>query len=117
MHSASRDHHARTGEPTDDQVDTAVGVFAMLSDATRLRILWALRDGGERDVTTLADLAGVGPTSASQHLTKLRLAGLVATRKEGRRVFYRARGSHLRRLLDEALFRADHETSGLPDDD
>ncbi|WP_091452837.1 ArsR/SmtB family transcription factor [Actinokineospora iranica] len=89
----------------------------MLSDATRLRILWALRDGGERDVTTLAELAEVGPTSASQHLTKLRLAGLVATRKEGRRVFYRARGSHLRKLLDEALFRADHETSGLPDDD
>lgn len=109
--------HPLPDDPSAEQVDAATAVFGMLSDATRLRILWALRDGDELDVTTLAGRAGVGPTAASQHLLKLRLAGLVATRKDGRRVYYRARGGHLRRLLTEALFHTDHRLTGKPDHD
>ncbi|WP_020573616.1 ArsR/SmtB family transcription factor [Actinopolymorpha alba] len=109
--------HSVAVEPSDDQVRAATAVFGMLSDPTRLRILWVLRDGAELDVTSLAQHADVGATAASQHLMKLRLAGLVTTRKEGRRVFYRVRGGHLRRLLAEALFHTDHQLSGQPDHD
>ncbi len=87
----------------------------MLADPTRLRILWILRDGAESDVTSLAGQIGVGPTVASQHLAKLRMTGLVATRKDGRHVHYRLRTGHVRRLLTEALFQADHQVSGHPD--
>lgn len=38
------------------------------------------------------------------------LAGLVETHKEGQRVLYRARDSHVRNLIAEALSHADHET-------
>ncbi|HVX42293.1 MAG TPA: metalloregulator ArsR/SmtB family transcription factor [Mycobacteriales bacterium] len=100
---------------TEAQVDAAVSAFAMLADPTRVRILWVLRDGGETDVTTLAEQAGVNPTIASQHLAKLRMTGLVATRKTGRHVHYRLRTGHVRRLLTEALFQADHQVSGHPD--
>lgn len=106
---------AHPDELTDSQVDAAVSAFAMLADPTRVRILWVLRDGGETDVSTLAEQAGVSATVASQHLAKLRMTGLVATRKAGRHVHYRLRTGHVRRLLTEALFQADHQVSGHPD--
>jgi DNA-binding transcriptional ArsR family regulator len=44
----------------------------------------------------------------SQHLAKLRLAGLVKGRREGTFVYYSAADDHVQRLLDQALFHADH---------
>ena len=59
--------------------------FALLSDPTRVRMLWALRDA-QLDVASLAAVAGCRPTVASQHLSKLRFAGLVECRRDGQRV-------------------------------
>ena len=100
-------------EPTAAQVNAAVMSFALLADPTRVRILWALR-ANESDVATLAAVAGCRPTVASQHLSKLRFAGLVEGTRDGRRVVYRLRGAHVRNLLSEALFHADHHVSGQP---
>ncbi|MBG0830047.1 helix-turn-helix transcriptional regulator [Planomonospora sp. ID67723] len=85
----------------------------MLSDTTRLRLMWLL-SSGEYDVSSLAQTIGVARPSVSQHLAKLRLAGLVRTRRDGRRVLYRARDVHVRGLITQALFHADHEVSGIP---
>lgn len=100
-------------ELTARQVSAAVTSFAMLADPTRVRMLWALRDA-ELDVSSLAAVAACRPTVASQHLSKLRFAGLVEGRREGQRVVYRLRGGHVRALLAEALFHADHQVSGDP---
>ena len=54
---------------------------------------------------------------ASQHLSKLRFAGLVEGRRDGQRVVYRLRGAHVRALLTEALFQADHQVTGDPTHD
>lgn len=102
--------------PTDEQAAAAAATFAMLADPTRLKLLWLL-SRGEHDVTTLAALAGTTPTATSQHLAKLRLAGLVATRPDGKRRLYSVRGSHTRTLIQEALYRADHQVSGIEDRD
>lgn len=88
----------------------------MLADATRLRMLWLLC-GDEYDVTTLAGAVGIARPAVSQHLAKLRLAGLVTTHRDGRRAVYRARGGHVRRLLNEAINAADHHLTGQPDHD
>ncbi|MGI8592498.1 MAG: ArsR/SmtB family transcription factor [Nakamurella sp.] len=104
---------AHPEEPSPAQVASAVTSFAMLADPTRVRILWALR-GGELDVTSLAAAAGCSPTTASQHLSKLRLASLVDGVRTGRRVVYRLRGGHVRNLLREAMFHADHLVTGEP---
>jgi DNA-binding transcriptional ArsR family regulator len=106
--------HSVPGQPLSDaQVGTAVGVLAMLAEPTRLRLLWALREG-ELGVTALAEAAGCSPTAASQHLSKLRISGLVDQRAEGRARLYRLRGAHLRRLLDEVAAHADHALQGIP---
>jgi DNA-binding transcriptional ArsR family regulator len=60
----------------DARVQAAVMSFALLAEPTRVRLLWALRDQ-DADVSSLAAAAGCRPTVASQHLSKLRFAGLV----------------------------------------
>jgi DNA-binding transcriptional ArsR family regulator len=104
---------AHPDELRDEQVAAAVTSFALLADPTRVRMLWALRDA-DLDVASLAAVAGCRPTVASQHLSKLRFAGLVEGTRQGQRVVYRLRGGHVRALLAEALFQADHQVSGAP---
>ncbi|WP_350937385.1 ArsR/SmtB family transcription factor [Micromonospora mangrovi] len=100
--------------PDDEQVHLAAEGFRMLADPTRIKILWALLQG-ESSVACLAELVGASPTAVSQHLAKLRLAGLVRGRREGTFVHYSATDVHVRALLAEALFHADHTDRDLPD--
>jgi DNA-binding transcriptional ArsR family regulator len=100
--------------PTTAQVEVAVSTLGLLADSTRLRILWLLARG-DREVGALSALTGATPSATSQHLAKLRLAGLVTVYKQGRHHVYGATGSHVRNLVDEALYYADHRVSGEPD--
>jgi DNA-binding transcriptional ArsR family regulator len=100
--------------PNEEQVHLAAEGFRLLADPTRIKILWALLQG-ESSVTCLAELVGAAPTAVSQHLAKLRLAGLVRGRREGTFMYYSAADVHVRHLLDEALFHADHADRDLPD--
>ena len=113
--SPADDGHQQDGPgpdlPTVDQIDVAVTTLALLADPTRLRILWLLARG-DREVGALASLTGATASATSQHLAKLRLAGLVSMRKQGRLHVYAARGAHVRALVDEALYYADHQISG-----
>jgi DNA-binding transcriptional ArsR family regulator len=97
------------GNPSDEQVSVAVETFKLLSDSTRLRIVWALLHG-EHSVNELADHVGANPAAVSQHLAKLRLVRLVSLRRDGTRVFYAAENDHVRHLLEQALFHVDHVT-------
>ena len=94
-------------EPGDEEVDAAVAVLKLLADPTRLRVLWALLHG-EHSVGPLAAHVGVPAAALSQHLAKLRLGGLVTARRDGNRIYYSADSDHVRRLVEEALFHADH---------
>ncbi len=86
-------------------------MFALLSDATRPHLPW-LPAQDESDVGTPADRCGAARPAVSRRLAKLRLAGLVDTRREGRRMLCRLSDGHLRRLVLEALSHADHRVSG-----
>lgn len=78
----------------------------MLSDPTRIKVLWALVQG-ETSVACLAELADVAPAVVSQHLAKLRLAGLVKGRREGTFVYYSPANQDVLRVLSQALLGAD----------
>jgi DNA-binding transcriptional ArsR family regulator len=106
-------HEAQQQPVSDAVVDRAVTTFAMLADTTRLRLLAGLLDG-EQDVTALTTAVDAARPAVSQHLGKLRLAGLVTTRREGRRAVYAVAGPHVRRLLVEALYAAEHQMSDRP---
>ncbi|MEU0569127.1 metalloregulator ArsR/SmtB family transcription factor [Nonomuraea sp. NPDC005983] len=65
----------------------AAAAFGMLASPPRLHIVWALAQG-ESDVSGLAERVGGALPAISQHLAKLKLAGFVRSRREGRRVVY-----------------------------
>jgi DNA-binding transcriptional ArsR family regulator len=100
--------------PDSQYVELAVEVFHMLADATRVRIILALRENGELAVNPLADLVGKSPAAVSQHLAKLRLARMVTTRQDGTRVFYRLTDEHASQLVTDAIFQAEHSLGGTP---
>ena len=59
----------------------------VFADPKRLRILWGLQEG-EHSVTELAKLVGCTLPNISQHLRVMREQGMVATRREGRTIYY-----------------------------
>lgn len=101
MHSTVPDFEM----PHEEQVHLAAESFRLLADPTRIKILWALLQG-ESSVACLAELVGAAPAAVSQHLAKLRLAGLVRGRREGTFVYYTAADVHVRQLLTEAFSHA-----------
>ncbi|WP_051477174.1 metalloregulator ArsR/SmtB family transcription factor [Arthrobacter sp. Br18] len=107
-------HHPVT--PDEARLEVGAGIFRMLSDPTRLHLLWLLTQG-PADVTSLVARTGVPRTSVSQHLAKLRLSGLVSTRKESRSVVYSIVDGHLGRLVMEGMNHADHRVTGEPTHD
>ncbi|MBN9159213.1 metalloregulator ArsR/SmtB family transcription factor [Microbacterium sp.] len=100
-------------DPDNAFVEVAVEVFRLLADATRIRIVLALREG-ELSVNHLADIVDRSPAAVSQHLAKLRWGKLVRVRQEGQRVFYRLTDEHAMRLVVEAIRQAEHTVDDIP---
>jgi DNA-binding transcriptional ArsR family regulator len=99
--------------PGEAEIEAATVMLRMLADGTRLRLMWLLAHG-EYDVTALTEAVGVARPAVSQHLGKLRLAGLVTMRRQGRRAVYAVPGGHVRRLVVEALQAAEHHLFDIP---
>jgi ArsR family transcriptional regulator len=74
--------------------DEFAAVAKSLGHAHRLELVEQLGQG-ERSVDVLADRTGLSIANASQHLQQMRRAGLVASRRDGKFVYYR--------LADEAI--------------
>jgi rhodanese-related sulfurtransferase/DNA-binding transcriptional ArsR family regulator len=73
-------------------------VAKAMSNGYRLELLEFL-DQGERSVDELAQISGLTVANTSQHLQQLRQAGLVTSRKEGHKVYYRLSGMDVSALL------------------
>lgn len=108
--------HASIGsesEPVDDVVTLAVEVLRILADSTRLRIAMLLIDA-ELSVNEMAEAVRRPVPGVSQHLAKMRLAHLVATRKQGTTVLYRIDDEHIRQLVLDTTRHVEHLLSDRP---
>src|SRR5579875_245224 len=108
MHASNRDMRL-----PDDQVRLVAEVFRMLADPTRVQVLWSLAHR-EMSVNELAEHVGKPAPSVSQHLAKLRMARLVRTRRAGTTIFYSLANEHVRQLVVDAVFNAEHAGPGVP---
>jgi ArsR family transcriptional regulator len=79
-------------------VPDVAGLFALLADPTRLRLLAALATG-ELCVCDLAAATGINRTTVSHQLRTLRDGKLVRSRREGRVIFYSLDDDHVRDLM------------------
>lgn len=76
---------------------------ALIGDPARAHMLVALIDGGARTVSELAAEAGVGLPTASAHLAKLQVGGLVTPRKSGRHRYYALASEEAGLLVEQLL--------------
>jgi len=105
MSSIKPDQHLRF-------FDTSVVLLQALSNASRMHILTILCEG-EISVAPLSKRVGLSQSALSQHLSKLRDANLVKTRRESQTVYYRCESSAVRKVLAtlSALFDTDDTTT------
>ncbi len=74
----------------DAKVFMGYDVYAALGNETRVKLLLCLA-AGSKNVTDLIRTCGLSQSAVSQHLSKLKQAGLVRTQKEGKIVWYSLR--------------------------
>lgn len=74
-------------------------VAKVLSNGHRLELLEFLAQG-ERSVEALAKASGLTVANTSQHLQRLRQAGLITGRRAGQQVFYRLAGDDVIQLME-----------------
>jgi DNA-binding transcriptional ArsR family regulator len=106
---AERVAAARARLPGEDEVDGLTGLFRLLGDPTRVRLLYALLEAGELCVCDLAATIDATETTVSQALRLLRTAGVVRARRAGRTIHYRLDDAHVRMLLDLTREHLRHE--------
>ena len=106
--SETNGHVATMGaEVSDQSVRELAQVFKLLSDETRLRILFylALSPQGELHVTDLCQRLGQSQPAVSHHLALLRVSGLIESRREGKHNFYCVRTDHFGEPAPEPVLR------------
>jgi len=91
---------ARGLEISDDLAINLVKLFKLLSDETRLRILYYLTQRDELHVRALCELLDESQPAVSHHLALLRVAGLIGRRREGKHNFYGLKTRQFSRMLD-----------------
>jgi ArsR family transcriptional regulator, lead/cadmium/zinc/bismuth-responsive transcriptional repressor len=94
---------ARAGVLSGADAGRLAGLLGMLADPVRSRTLFALVSAGELCVGDLALALDATEDQVSYALKMLRLAGLVAFRKDGRMVFYRLSDGFPHPLLEHCL--------------
>ena len=85
--------------PKQEVYKSLARIGGALSSAVRLELLELLAQG-ERSVDELATLTGTSVANTSQHLQKLKQAGLIVGRKEAQFVKYRLAGDEVVALVD-----------------
>jgi len=69
------------------RIERAAEVLKTVAHPVRLRIV-ELLESGEKSVTQLKDLLGASQPLTSQHLTQMRMRGVLGCRREGAQVYY-----------------------------
>jgi DNA-binding transcriptional ArsR family regulator len=117
---AGRSPAARAGKPplaerpllSAEQAGGLVGLFKVLGNDTRLRLLHALHRGGEVPVGELADQVRMRPQAVSNQLQRLADRGIVTARRDGNRIFYSIADPCVPSVLDLALCLLEETGSG-----
>ncbi len=96
-------------EIVSSRASEAASTLKAMASETRLMILCAL-SAGELPVHKLAEITGQSQSAVSQHLSKLRAAGLVESRRDGQTIHYRSCAGIARDVIDTLC----HHFTGTP---
>ena len=84
--------------PPQKDLDILAEFFKVLTDPTRLKILYAL-GAGELCVFDLSVSIGASVSSVSHHLANLKRVRLVKARRDGRIIYYSLDDEHVKSIV------------------
>jgi ArsR family transcriptional regulator, lead/cadmium/zinc/bismuth-responsive transcriptional repressor len=84
-------------------VDALADFFAVVGNPQRLRILLYLTQTEELCVCDIADLLDMNLTAASAHLNKMKLQGVLKTRRDAQMIYYSIADKERMKLLSHAF--------------
>lgn len=93
--------------PDQHNIDAVAGFFRVISDPTRVRILWAL-DQGDLCVGDLSVLLDMTVSAISHQLKMLKDTGLVKARRDGKHMIYSLDDEHVRAVFETAVEHLEH---------
>ena len=102
------DEKFRAFAENDELIGSLSGIFKVMGDPTRLKILYALMLG-TCNVSKLVELLGMSQSSISHQLILLKEEGLIRSKKEGRKVFYSLDDDHVETLFSMGHTHAMHK--------
>jgi ArsR family transcriptional regulator, lead/cadmium/zinc/bismuth-responsive transcriptional repressor len=88
---------------TPEQAGDLAGLFKLVGNDTRVRLLHALTRTGEMCVTELAEAVGMKSQAVSNQLQRLSDLGIVTSRRDGSHIRYRIIDPCVMSLLDQGL--------------
>ena len=97
-----------------DQAGDLAGVFKVLANDTRLRLLHALTRAGEMCVNDLAESVGMKAQAVSNQLQRLLEMGIVASKRDGCNIRYRIVDPCVTSLLHQGLCLIEDARQRLP---
>lgn len=89
-----------TQQISEDKLSYASEMFKLMGHPLRLRIVEMLEKAGELPAGSFHEQLGEPQPTISQHLNKMRLLGLLQTRREGGQVYYSVAQPQLFKLLE-----------------
>lgn len=105
---------ARSWFVYDRTMPTLAAVGALIGDPSRAEVLTTLLAGRALSAAELAVVAGVGKSTISVHLEKLRRGGLLAVERQGRHKYFRLQDRNVARALESLLGVAGGAAAALP---
>ena len=93
----------KTKVKANGDVDALADFFAVVGNPHRLRILLYLTEAEELCVCDLADLLDMNLTAVSAHLTKMKLQGVLKTRRDAQMIYYSIADKERMKLLSRAF--------------
>ncbi len=88
--------------PSEDALCDVAELFKIFGDSTRIRILFALREG-EVCVCDLAAALSMTQSAVSHQLRILKGSKLVRSRREGKQIFYMLADAHVLTIIAQGL--------------
>ena len=88
--------------PCPQAFENVSATFGLLADSSRLKILWLLCHC-EECVNNIAAAVNMSSPAVSHHLRLLKQAGLLASRRDGKEMFYKLSDTPEAKLLHKAI--------------
>ena len=99
-------NHVKADMPADEVLQDLGDLFKIFGDTTRIKIMYALHED-EICVCAIAELLNMTQSAISHQLKVLKAANLVASRREGKTIYYRLSDDHVKSIIAQGY---DHLT-------